>query len=289
MRNLICFMLFCILILYSCEKSTLSDINPTIQLKISDSTVFSDTSLAAGNQYKLGIMASSVNGENLTNLIVESNGIRIVDLGFNMPELDTELVLTKTNEETELINIIIFNKARKSDTVSLIIKKLVAAYSPITRYSDLNMGAQSNMNTGNYFSLSNGQIYTQAEAYNNQQLIDLIYYFDPAADANTLASPGANLTGIIIGSDAPDYWTIRRTTKYSRTTFNINEQEFISATNDSLIVANLFSDGGRKAKQLKNNQYYEIQTNEGKFGIIQIQTVSGLADGNILFSLIVQK
>jgi hypothetical protein len=196
--------------------------------------------------------------------------------------------LTKTNEETELLNIIIFNKARKSDTVSIFLKKLVADYSPITRYSNVQIGAQSNANTGNYFSLSNGQIYTQAEAYNNQQLIDLIYYFDPAGDANTLASPGANLTGIITGSDAPDYWTIRKTSKYSRTNIIIDNEEFISATNDSLIVANLFTDGGRKAKQLQNNQYYGFQTDEGKYGIIKVQTISGMSDGSIDFSLIVQ-
>lgn len=288
MRNTILFMPLFILLSSSCEKTTLSDINPWIQLKVSESYVFSDTSISAGNQYKLGIVASSANGENLTNIIVTSNGTRMYDKGINTPELETEVIMTKTNKETEILNIIIFNKARKSDTLSIIIKKMNALYSPITRYSDVQLGAQNNTSVGNYFSLSGGMIYFQSEAYNNQQLIDLIYYYDPAGDANTLASPGANLAGIITGSDAPDFWNIKRTSKYSRTTLPIIDEEFNSATNDSLIIENLFTDGGRKAKQLQNSQYYGFQSYEGKYGIIQVKTVSGSADGTILFSMIFQ-
>lgn len=289
MKNIILFTILVIFFSASCDKIKLSEIKPMLLLKISEGYVYSDTSISAGRQYTLGITASSANGENLTNLIVESNGNRLIDKGFNTPEYIEDVVLTKSNEDEENLQIIVFNKAKKSDTLSIVVSNLLAQYAAINRYSDILLGAQNNTGMGNYFSLSNGQVYSQSEAYNNQQLIDIVYYYDPSGDANTLASPGANLTGIITGTDSPDYWTTKRTTRYCRAALVIKEDEFNSAANDSLIVANLFTDGGRKAKQLQNNQYYGFQTNDGKFGIIRIKTVSGLAEGNIQFSLIFQQ
>jgi len=56
-----------------------------------------------------------------------------------------------------------------------------------------------------------------------------------------------------------------------------------------LIIANLFTGGGRKAKQLQSAQYFALQNNENKFGIIRIENVTGQDDGNMQFSLIIQQ
>jgi hypothetical protein len=275
--------------LFSCTKTILLDIQPRIELNISENLIYSDTCISAGKPYSIGIIASSAGGENLTNLIVKSNGKRIFDKGYNHPEIEENILLTKTLEDTEKIEIILLNKARIADTLSLLIEKLNTSYLPIKRYSNVIIGAQSNSIYGNYFSFSNAQIYSQAQAFNNQETIDLVYYFDAVSDANTLASPGANLSGIITGVDAPEFWTIKNTTYYSRTAINISDEEFNNSVNDSLILSNLFIDGGRKAKQLQNSQYYGIQTHNKKNGIIKIETVTGQADGTIQFSAILQQ
>ena len=282
------FSIFLILIV-SCNKIELPEIYPTIQLKISNGYIFSDTSISAGKQFTVGIIAKSENGENLTNLIVESNGERFIDKGFNSAEFTEDIQLTKSLDETETIDFIIRNKARKADTITIRISKFHAAFSAIIRYRSIVMGAQDNISSGNFFSFINGQLYTQNQAFNNQQFIDMVYYFDSNGDANTLASPGANLTGIIVGTDSPEFWIINRTTYYSREPLSIVEEEFNAASNDSLIVANLFSGGGRKAKLLQNAQYYGFQTIENKFGIIKIEIVTGQAEGSIQFTSIIQQ
>jgi hypothetical protein len=283
--------IICILYLFlnSCTKAEIPEIEPVIHFKIAPNYIFTDTSLSPGTQYKVGIIASSANGENLTNLIVESNGIRIFDRGYNQPEIIEDIVLTKNFDETEKLNFIIRNKSRKADTLSIVVSRLLRAYSPILKYNNIILGAQENITIGNYFSLSNGQLYTQAEAFNNQELIDIIYYYDTSGDANTLASPAANLSGIISGEDSPQNWAVKRTTRYSREALAIDDHDFNSTDNDSLIIANLFNDGGRKAKQLENNQYFGIQTNENKYGIIRIETVNGQTSGDIQISLILQE
>jgi hypothetical protein len=278
-----------IILINSCNKMELSEITPVIELRISEGYIYSNTSIGAGKQYKVGILATSANGENLTNLIVESNGKRILDQGFNCPTMSKDLLLTKSLDEIENVDFIIRNKVRKADTISIVITKLQTDYSVIKRYNSVAIGAQNNGNYGNYFSVLTGQIYTQSQAFTSQQLIDIIYYFDGVADANTLASPGANLTGIATGTDSPEFWTIKRTTRFSREPIIIADEEFNSAANDSLILAHFFTDGGRKAKLLKNGQYYGIQSNDNKYGIVRIDNVIGQVDGKVQLSLIIQQ
>jgi hypothetical protein len=277
------------LLVNSCIKPALSEIEPVIHFKIEAHYIFADTSLSPGTQYKVGIIASSANGENLTNLIVESNGVRVFDKGYNQSDIYEDILLTKNLDETEKLSFIIRNKARKADTLRLVISRLQITYSPILKFNNIILGAQDNLTIGNYFSFQNAQLYTQAEAYINQELIDILYYYDASGDANTLASPGANLSGIISGNDSPQNWAVKRTTRYSREALLINDQEFASAENDSLIISNLFTDGGRKAKQLQNNQYFGVQTNENKYGIIRIVAVNGQTSGDIQISLILQE
>jgi hypothetical protein len=286
--SLTAFIITCIS-LYSCIKEDYSTINPSVSLADDVQYVKSDTTLGAGALYKLSINASSENGENLTNLVVKSNGKNVFDKGYNAPVINEVVALTKTIEESELITIIVRNKARLADSIQLQIFKSDKEFGEILRYTTIILGAQQNASNGNFYSISGNQVFTQAEAYNNQGLIDLVYYFDTGADGNTLASPGANLTGILTGDDSPDYWTIRRTTRYSRTALPVENQLFDNALNDSLIVSNLFTDGGRKAKLLSSDQIYGFVNEENKYGLIKIEAVNGQQTGTLQFSLIIQK
>lgn len=288
MKNFLLSGVFIITFFYACNKVQLSDIQPTITLKVASGYISGDVELGAGAQYKVGVIASAENGENLTNIIIKSNGNRIFDNGYNAPTLSEEITLTKSNDPTEKLTFIIRNKARLADSISITIIKADIGYGPIKKYSSVILGCDGNSNIGNYYSLSNNLIYTQSEAFNNQNLIDFIYFFDPAGDGNTLGSPGANLAGILTGSDAPDNWSTIRTTRYSRNSITIIDDEFNNALNDSLIIANLFADGGRKAKTLSAGQYWGFVNNENKYGIIKIENVTGQSTGSLQFSLIMQ-
>jgi len=64
----------------------------------------------------------------------------------------------------------------------------------------------------------------------------------------TIASPGANIDNSVFpGTSGLSNWAIRKTSRFK--TANITEQDFMNATNDSLlIVVYGQSDGNRKAK-----------------------------------------
>lgn len=288
MKKILVSSLIFISLLGACKKEQLSDIKPTITLKVANGYISENAEIGAGSQYKVGVVASSENGENITNIIIKSNGITIFDNGYNTPALSEDITLVKSTEDIEILTFIVRNRARLADSLTITITKAEQAYGAIKRYNSTMLGCNENTTLGNYYSLINNQIYTQAEAYNNQELIDIIYFFDPANDENALGSPGANLTGIITGSDAPENWSVLRTTRYSRSAIAIMDNEFNNSLNDSLILANLFTDGGRKAKNLADGQYWGFVNNDNKYGIIKIENVTGQSTGTLQFSLIMQ-
>jgi hypothetical protein len=283
------FIVIIVSLFYSCKEEELSDIKPVITIEAGTNLVSESTTLPAGQQYQVHIVASAENGENLTNLIIKSNGARVFDNGYNAPTLSETITLTKTTEETEVLTFIIRNKARLADSVSITLTKEIKEPGEIIRYNTITIGCHQNTSIGNYYSLSSNLIYTQTEAYTNQNLIDIIYFFDAAEDQNALGSPAANLSSIITGSEAPENWTIKRTTRYTRSAIDISDADFNNSTDDSLILANLFTDGGRKAKQLQAGQYFGFVNEEGKYGILKIENVTGQVEGTLQFSLIIQK
>ena len=101
----------------------------------------------------------------------------------------------------------------------------------------------------------------------------------------------ANITGIYSGTNAPEYWITKNTTYFSRSVINIPLQSFDNAQNDSIIIANKFTEGtgGRKAKALAVNQIWALQTQAKKLGLLKIIAVNGQENGSVQFTVKVQQ
>ncbi len=279
-----------LILLSNCKKEEYNTSSfPELSLKKGTVYTSTDNSVSGGEQITVGIFADAKEGENITNLIVKSDNERIIDEGVNAQSIDRDILITKNLDASQTITIIVRNKARNADSVSFVLTKTEDSFGEIVRHTGIVMGAQDNSSIGGCFSISNGQVYTLSEAFSNQSLIDLIYYYDSSGDNNTLASPGANSTSIFTGEYAPENWTTIQTTRYSRESLNVNLQDFDDAQNDSIIIANFFSAGGRKAKNLSANQVYGFTTSDGKFGLLRIKKVTGQLNGTIEFDLIKQK
>ncbi len=289
MKNAAHLIVIILFLITSCKKDDISDIKPVISIETGTGLISENVTLAAGQQYQVHVIASAENGENLTNLIIKSNNTRVFDNGYNTPTLSEIITLTKTTEETETLTFIIRNKARLADSLTITLTKEIKEPGEITRINSVVLGCHENTSIGNYYSIGNNLVYTQAEAFNNQNVIDILYFFDAAEDKNTLGSPAANVSDIITGNEAPDQWELKRTTRYTRAPLDIDDEVFNNSTNDQLILEHLFTDGGRKAKQLKAGDFYGFVNEEGKYGIIKIENITAQAEGTIQFSLIIQK
>lgn len=291
MKKLTSILLFIFVLAYSCKKGDPSYPPPVIHFITDEGYLYSDTTLQLGASFKIGIQAQNPN-VNLTNFIirVESDVMETyLDSGMNTAVLNYQNTFTKGIKDSETWRFIIRDKDGKEANVSLVITKDNSSqYGDIIYYPSTTFGAQNNI-SGSFFSLSNDMIYTQVEAFNNQDRIDLCYYYDLiVTDGNTLASPGANIDDSVFpGPTGLSNWTVRRTTRFKKT--DLTAEDFMDASNDSLLIAAYGqSEGKRKAKNLLNGHIFSFKNEDGKIGLFKVNSVVGADEGTINISVKVQ-
>jgi len=292
MNKLLTILMPLIFVFSACEKEKPNHPPPSIRFVTESGFVYHDTTLALGETFKISILANNPN-VNLTNFIirVESNEIEtFLDSGMNTASLDYENIFTKGIKDSEKWTFIIRDRDSKSAEISLNIKRdTSSAYGNIVYFPSVEMGAQNN-NAGSFYSLSEGEVYTLEEAYLNQDIIDLCYFYDFIdTDENTIASPGANIDASVYpGDNGLDNWINRRTTRFKFT--DLTEEEFENATNDSLLIAAYGqSEGKRKAKNLQSGNVFSFKNEDGKTGLFLVYSVIGTDEGTVNISIKVQE
>jgi len=292
MNKLSVLFLLLVFVFSACEKEETNHPPPSIRFVTESGFVYHDTTLALGETFKIGILADNPN-VNLTNFIIriESDIIEtFLDSGMNTASLDYQNVFTKGIKDSEKWIFIIRDRDSKSAEISLNIKRdTTSAYGDIAYFPTVEMGAQNNI-TGSFYSLSEGEVYALEEAFLNQDIIDLCYFYDFIdTDENTIASPGANIDASVYpGDNGLDNWANRRTTRFKLT--DISVEEFENATNDSLLIATYGqSEGKRKAKNLQSGNIFSFKNQDGKTGLFLVHSVIGTDEGTINISIKVQE
>jgi len=165
-------------------------------------------------------------------------------------------------------------------------------YGEINKYLNVQLGAQNSSEYGSFFATENGNIYNLENAFNNQEIIDLLYYYDDfdKLEENIIASPGANVNDAFIGEFGISNWTTKNTTRFSREELDITIEEFDVSNNDSILIANSFGfeSGGRKTKFLKAGDVYSF-VRGSKTGMFKVISTSGTTSGNIIVDIKIQK
>jgi hypothetical protein len=293
------FLITGIFFIISCE--TAEDIeeypNPTISLKSENGYCSNDTSLLINDSVKIGIIAETQSLDALTHFnktIILDTQITTIDSGFYSNTFEYEKILTKGIADIETWSFYVKDRnGRKSDIISInLYKDSASIFGEIAQIPSIVFGAQNNNNYGSFYSLLDQQIYTQSLAFENQSLINLLYFYDLIeADANTISSPGANIDDSVFpGQTGLANWTENNTTRFILFE-NILVEEFDKCQNDSLILANSFEfdSGKRKAKNLASDDIYSFVTEDGKNGLFKVIEVIGLEEGEIEISIKMQK
>lgn len=271
----------------SCKETEKNAAAPVIELISGEGLITDDTSASVAEILKFKIHCQW-NGDNtLTNLIVASNDKRVVDEGMNIKEFEREVTFAKGTDDIELIVFTIRDIKGLSSSVSLKVNKDDGTIGgELVRYNNLELNAQNAENGKGFLSLTNGVAYSLQDASGIQGDIHMLYFYDAnSGDLNTIASPGANLTGLLDLST----WTTRNTARFYQVTMT---QEQFDAVSDPAYVVSLYSeaDGKRKAKNLKAGDTYSFKLeSNGKYGILKVTEVTGQADGKIVFSVVMQK
>jgi hypothetical protein len=288
--------IFAVLIFNGCIKDHNNYPVPTIEFSTQSGYVFNDTSILLGDSILIGIVSQTNSDVALTHFhytIASDSQITEIDTGIYLNEFNYNRLIIKGASENEVWSFYVRDRdGRKSKTISVkLVKNAESIYGGIETVSLVVLGAQNNTSNKSFYSLTTEQLYNIQEAYNNQSLINLLYYYDYIdLDENTISSPGANLDNSIFpGIYAISGWTVKNTTRFEYRS-NISIEEFDAATNDSLIVYNSFefSSGKRKAKNLTAGDIYSFETEQGKMGIFKVIEVSGLGEGIVKIQIKMQ-
>jgi hypothetical protein len=118
---------------------------------------------------------------------------------------------------------------------------------------------------------------------------DRLYYYDfIGSDANSIASPNANVDpSVYPGASGLVNWTVKNETRYYKTT--LTTADFNAATNGLLVSAYNELMAKRKAKNLTSGDVYSFKTAHNKYGLFHVQDVSGQDSGYVKVNILIQE
>jgi hypothetical protein len=284
------YFLFLAICIYSCKKEGKELIYPEIEFVKDTGFVYSDTAIVLGTAIKIGVFAKKSDA-NITYLTVKvDNGIlqTALDSGMNSGSFYYTKNIIKSNSQSEIWSFTIMDKNRVKSSSSLkITKKAISSYGEIFYFPSVILGAQNCSSKGNFYSLTGNMIYNQQEAFNNQSLIDMIYYY--GAYNATISSPGeTEVPSFYTGITGIANWTIKNTTYYDTTM--VTEQQFDLINNDSLILVQYDQlNGKKKAKYLQAGMVVSFVDHLGKIGLLKVAGVNGTDTGTLEIAVKIQK
>ncbi len=162
----------------------------------------------------------------------------------------------------------------------------------------VKMGAQSNTSIGAFYSIGQDKVYTQEIAFENQDTINLLCFYEHDTINNyindiCLASPGSGIRGIFTGETSVENWDTKRLTTFTAPAVEITVAQFDALNqNDAVIPSyynNTLTSGIKKAKLLKVDDIYAIKTHDEIYGLFKVITVVEGADGYVEFELKLKK
>lgn len=282
--------LFASLIFSSCTKDEEEPGLPTISFKQDAGFIFENTTAAYGDTLNFGVTANSNGTDNLVKFQILVNNQQLLDSTINTATFSLDFYSTKGILDTEEWSVIATDMAGNSFTKTITI---TAAFGELDSYVTILLGAQDNVATESFLSLSNhtATTYFQAQAFEHQADVDMFCFFENTPDhANmmSLASPGANITGIFTGASSPDNYTTKNLTWFVKT--DLTAAQFDAVQNDAIVLDAYDPDNDfKKAKVLAAGDVYSFKLQNGKYGLLKVIAVNGEQTGSLEIAVKVQK
>lgn len=298
---IVMFLLHIALFFSSCKKESEVIPPPTIQFMSDNGFVYNDTTLLLGDFVRIGIIGESNGKDNITQLhyeILADSQKTVIDSGLNAEKLVREFTIQKGISYQEKWTFSVRDRyGRESNSLSVIFTKDSASiFGNIIHIPSLVLGAQNNSTIGSFYSFESALVYYQDQAFLNQNLINILYFYDNAGDENTISSSNANIDASIFPAHSSGdtlgmiNWAIRNETRFQKLEF-ISISDFDDCNHDSLLLTNtfVFPTGKRKAKNLQPGDLYSFILNDQTTkGIFKVLNVEGVDQGKIEIEVKIQ-
>jgi hypothetical protein len=271
---------------FSCDKEKMK---PIVKLAEKSGYQAKDTMLAVGDTIKV-LLDMTWNGKNKVNDIeLRVNDQLAGKYSVDIDQGQFSINIVKGLSDPEIWDFIVSDDGGNVTTISLkLTKDPDSKYSGLKYFDSIYLGAQSNPTRPGFVSIMNSTYYRLEAAFQNQAVIDLLFYYDET-DKATIASPGANIQeGVFQGDWDPSNWDTRNTARFLKV--DISKEEFFGMIHDGYIIENFNDvDAKRKAKELAAEDMYLFELENGKKGIFYVYSVVEAEDGEVNIALKIQE
>lgn len=276
-------------LLSSCTKDE-EPVLPTVAFNQQAGYVTGDVTAAYGDTLRFGIILQSNGTDNLVKFEIKANGESLLDSTINTTSFNYNFYTIKGISAQDIWAFTATDIAgnKKEETITI-----TGTFGLINSYTTILVGAQDNAATESFLSFSNNQAnkYFQAQAYQNQDKIDIFCFFENTPEHQnmmSLGSPGSNITGIFNGITSPDNYTTKNLTRFYKTT--LTAAQFDAIQNDAIILDAYNADESRKkASVLTAGEVYAIKIQSGLTGLIKVIAVNGAEAGTLEIAVKIQK
>ncbi len=278
------------LIFSSCAKEEDEPVPPTIAFNQQDGYITGNTTAAFGDTLWFGIILQGNGTDKIVKFEVKANGLSLVDSTINTQSFTFDFYTTKSTADQDIWSFTATDIAgnKKEETITI-----TGNFGQINSYTTILVGAQDNVATESFLSFSNNQAtkYFQAQAFLNQDKIDVFCFFENTPEhpnMMSMGSPGSNITGVFTGASSPDNYTTKNLTRFYKTT--LTAAQFDAVQNDAVILEAFNTDEARKkASVLAAGEVYAIQISSGLTGLIKVIAVDGETTGTLEMAVKIQK
>ncbi len=275
-----------IIFMAGCKKDDDPEIlgDPTITLVNEAGFVSGDTQLPADAEFTVKISAAmNINTE---KKLVRLEVTRSFTPATKSENADTTYIFNIDNEEQVLIELttnaypqvgqelfeyVIFDQAGKSDAVSI----TITTEQNVTSWLNVDMGSYNDP-TGSFLATSTGGVYVKVEAFDHQDIIDLIFYLG-AVNGSTFAAPADPTVQDIFNLNNDPAWTTFNDTRIISPA-PIGYAEFDAIGDTYQFPEFEDSESETFADKLEKDDVIYFKTADDKKGFLKLNSINGRGD-----------
>lgn len=256
--------------------------------------VDSDVTLIVGTEFVFGITASKVSDKDLQRILIERkfenvSTLTVMDTAIDQASFTIDIITNAwPTVGSEDFVCTVWDKGDQSSTISFTVTTEPAAPN-ITTYEDKILGSYASA-TGSSFASVDGTVYSLADAINNAEAIDFMYFYGNTNLA-TLAAPDDDAAGDVFDSEPNGLqnWSVLNATRFKETTLNSAAFDAIASSSQLVPVCILPTPPDQsKINNLAVGDVLAFETADEHYGLIRIDAITGTADGSIEITVKVQ-
>ncbi len=276
------------MIFTSCSKDDDEPLPPSIQFKGGTGYTSADVTINENNTIKVGIigLANSTSGKNLTQFTITltTNNVPyvLIDSSINTATFDANYLITFPDEGVTRLSAKVTDKDGLSAEVAFTVT--VNGVTGIIDYTDKILGSYDS-NTGSSFASADGTVYSMADAKENSEKIDWLYYYGASVHATIAAPDDDEAATIFTGVNGLDKWATLNNTRFAHSPLTASQFDEITTKSQLVTAAQGANPTESRLNGLQIGDVLAFLTAAGDYGLIRVDDIATGVAGTINISV----